>query len=89
MIFLKPIPNKMKNSPWIKRWEYDQRSLSLSASFFIPLLQESIPFAIMGSTSILESNGRKIRARAYPWGIVDVEDPKYSDLPHLREMLCK
>ncbi|CAF4914003.1 unnamed protein product, partial [Rotaria socialis] len=31
----------------------------------------------------------KVRARTYPWGVVDVEDPKYSDLPHLREMLCK
>ncbi|CAF2451218.1 unnamed protein product [Rotaria sp. Silwood2] len=53
------------------------------------VLRESIPFAIMGSNTTLESNGRKIRARTYPWGVVDVEDSKYSDLPHLREMLCK
>jgi septin family protein len=51
--------------------------------------KESIPFAIMGSNTTLETNGRKIRARAYPWGVVDVEDSKYSDLAHLREMLCK
>jgi septin family protein len=43
----------------------------------------------MGSNTTLESNGRKIRGRAYPWGVVDVEDSKYSDLAHLREMLCK
>ena len=43
----------------------------------------------MGSNTMIESNGRKIRARAYPWGVVDVEDPKCSDLAHLREMLCK
>ena len=43
----------------------------------------------MGSNTTLESNGRKVRGRAYPWGIVDVEDPKNSDLAHLREMLCK
>ena len=43
----------------------------------------------MGSNTTLEANGRKIRARTYPWGVVDVEDPKYSDLSHLREMLCK
>ena len=43
----------------------------------------------MGSNTLVEANGRKIRARTYPWGLVDVEDPKYSDLAHLREMLCK
>jgi septin family protein len=43
----------------------------------------------MGSNTTIESNGRKIRARTYPWGVVDVEDAKYSDLAHLREMLCK
>ncbi|CAF0721658.1 unnamed protein product [Didymodactylos carnosus] len=52
-------------------------------------LRESIPFAIIGSNVIVESNGHKIRARTYPWGVIDVEDTKYSDLSHLREMLCK
>jgi septin family protein len=43
----------------------------------------------MGSNTTMESSGRKMRARTYPWGVVDVEDAKYSDLAHLREMLCK
>ncbi|CAF1353984.1 unnamed protein product [Adineta steineri] len=64
--------------------EQDEDSQSLDKT-----LRESIPFAIMGSNITLESNGRKVRGRAYPWGIVDVEDSKYSDLAHLREMLCK
>lgn len=34
-------------------------------------LQDSVPFAVIGSTQIVEINGRKVRGRLYPWGIVE------------------
>lgn len=35
------------------------------------LLQESIPFAVIGSNTIVEAKGRRVRGRLYPWGIVE------------------
>lgn len=34
-------------------------------------LQNSIPFAVIGSNVQVESKGRKFRGRAYPWGVVE------------------
>ncbi|XP_022916521.1 septin-4 [Onthophagus taurus] len=50
-------------------------------------LKASIPFAVVGSNVILEVAGRKVRGRQYPWGVVDVENPKHSDFIKLRTML--
>ncbi|XP_066261459.1 septin-2 isoform X2 [Euwallacea similis] len=50
-------------------------------------LKASVPFAVVGSNTILEVAGRKIRGRQYPWGVVDVENPKHSDFIKLRTML--
>lgn len=34
-------------------------------------LKASLPFAVVGSNTILEVAGKKIRGRQYPWGVVD------------------
>lgn len=34
-------------------------------------LKESIPFAVVGSNTVIEVAGKKIRGRQYPWGVVD------------------
>uniref|UniRef100_A0A2K5DKK2 Septin-type G domain-containing protein n=1 Tax=Aotus nancymaae TaxID=37293 RepID=A0A2K5DKK2_AOTNA len=34
-------------------------------------LKESIPFAVIGSNTIVEARGRRVRGRLYPWGIVE------------------
>uniref|UniRef100_A0A8C4PYH2 Septin-7 n=1 Tax=Eptatretus burgeri TaxID=7764 RepID=A0A8C4PYH2_EPTBU len=36
-------------------------------------LKESVPFAVVGSNMVVEVNGRKVRGRLYPWGIVEGE----------------
>lgn len=36
-------------------------------------LKESIPFAVVGSNTVIEVAGKKIRGRQYPWGVVDGE----------------
>ena len=32
-------------------------------------------------------NGKKIRGRQYPWGVVEVENPKHCDFVKIRSML--
>jgi len=52
------------------------------------LLKKQVPFAVVGSTTLVANKeGRKVRAREYPWGIIEVEDAKHSDFIHLRTML--
>lgn len=50
-------------------------------------LKAAIPFAIIGSNAILDIGGKKIRGRMYPWGIVDVDNPKHCDFSKLRQFL--
>lgn len=35
------------------------------------IFQKSIPFAVVGSNTVVEAGGKKIRGRMYPWGIVE------------------
>src|SRR5438445_166469 len=37
-------------------------------------LRGLMPFAIVGSEEVVEIGGRKVRARQYPWGMVEVEN---------------
>lgn len=48
-----------------------------------------MPFAIIGSEEEIEHNGSLIRARIYPWGIAEVDNPKHSDFSILRRALLK
>lgn len=50
-------------------------------------LKESIPFAVCGSTQMVEVKGKKVRGRIYPWGVVEVENPEHCDFIKLRTML--
>lgn len=50
-------------------------------------LREILPFAMVGSQDIYQVGDRYIRARQYPWGIVEVEDPLHSDFVALRGVL--
>jgi cell division control protein 11 len=42
-------------------------------------LRALLPFAIVGSQSV--------RGRRYPWGVVEVDNPKHSDFTRLRGAL--
>ncbi|XP_072301904.1 septin-5-like isoform X1 [Eucyclogobius newberryi] len=53
------------------------------------ILKDSIPFAIIGSNVQVENNGRRVRGRLYPWGVVEVENPVHSDFLLLRNMLVR
>lgn len=50
-------------------------------------LKACVPFAVVGSNTVIEVAGKKVRGRQYPWGVVEVENPKHSDFIKLRTML--
>lgn len=52
-------------------------------------LRESVPFSIVGSNTLLEVNGKRVRGRLYPWGVVEVENKEHCDFVKLRNMLIR
>jgi len=50
-------------------------------------LRGLMPFAIVGSEEIVDLGGRQVRARQYPWGVVEVENPRHSDFLAIRSAL--
>jgi len=51
--------------------------------------QDRVPFAVVGSNTVTECNGKRIRGRQYPWGIVEVENLEHNDFLALRNMLIR
>ena len=52
-------------------------------------LRALLPMAIVGSEQEIEIDGQPVRARIYPWGVVEVDNPKHSDFSRLRSALLK
>lgn len=50
-------------------------------------LRGLMPFAIVGSEDIVEIGGRRVRARQYPWGVVEIDNPRHSDFLAIRSAL--
>ncbi|KAI5283084.1 hypothetical protein KEM54_002432 [Ascosphaera aggregata] len=51
-------------------------------------LRGLMPFAIVGSEDVIETeDGRQVRARQYPWGIVEVDNPRHSDFLAIKSAL--
>ncbi|KAI9216114.1 Septin-domain-containing protein, partial [Blastocladiella britannica] len=53
-------------------------------------IDDKIPFAVIGSTKLVStSDGRKVRGRAYPWGVIEVDNEQHSDFVKLRQMVVR
>lgn len=52
-------------------------------------LKERVPFAVVGSNSVMEVNGKRVRGRQYPWGTVEVDNLVHNDFLALRDMLIR
>jgi cell division control protein 11 len=50
-------------------------------------LRALLPFAIVGAEDEIEIEGQLVRARIYPWGIVEVDNARHSDFSRLRSAL--
>ncbi|NXT79364.1 SEP10 protein, partial [Zapornia atra] len=53
------------------------------------LMNEHLPFAVVGSTEDVKIGNTMVRARRYPWGTVQVENENHCDFVKLREMLIR
>ncbi|XP_037231861.1 septin-10 isoform X2 [Falco biarmicus] len=51
------------------------------------IMNGHLPFAVVGSTEEVKIGNKMVRARQYPWGIVQVENENHCDFVKLREML--
>ncbi|CAK5008966.1 unnamed protein product [Meloidogyne enterolobii] len=53
-------------------------------------LNALLPFAIVGSVDfVTKEDGRVVRARRYPWGMVEVENEEHCDFVRLREAILR
>merc|ERR1719291_260516 len=48
-----------------------------------------LPFAVVGSNDFVKVGNKMVRARQYPWGVVQVENENHCDFTRLREMLIR
>lgn len=53
-------------------------------------LSSTIPFAVVGSTQYIQTpDGRTVRGRQYPWGIIEVDNESDCDFIKLRQLLIR
>ena len=49
-----------------------------------------VPLAVVGAnTEVTTPDGRKVRGRAYPWGVIEVDNEEHCDFVKLRQMLIR
>lgn len=54
------------------------------------MIASKIPFAVVGSDRLVETeDGREVRGRAYPWGVIEVDNEDHCDFVKLRQMLVR
>ena len=52
-------------------------------------MNTQMPFAVVGSNDFVKVGNKMVRARQYPWGVVQVENDSHCDFTKLREMLIR
>ncbi|KAJ7354684.1 GTP binding protein [Mycena albidolilacea] len=50
-------------------------------------LRALLPFAVIGSEEEIDVGGEPVRARIYPWGVAEVDNPDHSDFGRLRNAI--
>lgn len=49
-----------------------------------------VPFAVVGAnTEVMSPEGRRVRGREYPWGVIEVDNEDHCDFTKLRQMLIR
>ncbi|KAI3329429.1 Septin-domain-containing protein [Xylariaceae sp. AK1471] len=53
-------------------------------------IMSKVPFAVVGSNDeVTNADGRKVRGRRYPWGVIEVDNEEHCDFVKLRQMLIR
>lgn len=53
------------------------------------IMKDRVPFAVVGSNTTIDVNGKLVRGRKYPWGVAEVENMEHCDFIALRNMLLR
>ncbi|GAM37470.1 septin ring protein [Talaromyces pinophilus] len=53
-------------------------------------IMSKVPFAVVGANAeVTTPDGRKVRGRRYPWGVIEVDNEEHCDFVKLRQMLIR
>ncbi|KAK4043425.1 Septin-domain-containing protein [Parachaetomium inaequale] len=53
-------------------------------------IMSKVPFAVVGANNeVTNADGRKVRGRSYPWGVIEVDNEEHCDFVKLRQMLIR
>lgn len=53
-------------------------------------IMSKVPFAVVGAnTEVTSPEGRRVRGRHYPWGVIEVDNEDHCDFVKLRQMLIR
>lgn len=53
-------------------------------------IMSKVPFAVVGAnTEVNTAEGRRVRGRQYPWGVIEVDNEEHCDFVKLRQMLIR
>ncbi|RXM29146.1 Septin-7 [Acipenser ruthenus] len=52
-------------------------------------ITDRLPLAVVGSNTVIEVSGKRVRGRQYPWGVAEVENSEHCDFTILRNMLIR
>lgn len=53
-------------------------------------IMSKVPFAVVGAnTEVVNPEGRTVRGRSYPWGVIEVDNEEHCDFVKLRQMLIR
>uniref|UniRef100_A0A3B3CQ22 Septin n=1 Tax=Oryzias melastigma TaxID=30732 RepID=A0A3B3CQ22_ORYME len=56
---------------------------------FVKKIKDRLPLAVVGSNTVIEVDGKRVRGRKYPWGVAEVENSEHCDFLILRNMLIR
>lgn len=88
VLFKKQILNEIAQHK-IKIYEFPDTSEEDEEHKLNKSLKDRVPFAVVGSNTVIEVDGKKIRGRKYPWGIAEVENLEHCDFIALRNMVIR
>ncbi|CAO3608503.1 unnamed protein product [Cunninghamella blakesleeana] len=72
-----------------KKYNIPIFSVDYNQNIYSEEISKVIPFCIIGSNEFTDINGKKMRCRQYPWGVVEIENPEHSDFIYLRKILME
>jgi septin 7 len=53
-------------------------------------IMSKVPFAVVGANAeVTSADGRRVRGRRYPWGVIEVDNEEHCDFVKLRQMLIR